>query len=500
MSQSLRVSRIHFVAWIDTGLWRALAFTRSLQRNSPWLARQLRRTVLLLWWTATFQLHIHGRLWLRARRLRGATPAVAPVAVIDAVNPRSLNVPFSADPVVSVIVPTYGQVRLTLMCLASIADHAPALPIEVIVVDDAWNGVDAHCLEQVPGIRLIRNETNLGYLHSCNKAATVAKGRYLLFLNNDTEMSESWLEPMVSLFRQRPGTGAVGAKLLNPDRSLQEAGGIIWQDASGWNFGRLEDPSKPAYNYVREVDYCSAAALMVERQVFANLVPCCLILTGFRHSPQHHPRRREWDVRGCGQKICGASERTKNDSTLAALIQQGQAPRRPRPEGADLLKADVSEAGEGWSDSRIVKALDVSPATIYRTRQRSGARRSFEAVLARPACPELGPTTHLRRRGRGETDRPDVLRRRRKARATVDLAVAWQDTVVELNIVERASDNTIGRTLKKTTQPHEEVRKFNPPNVSAAFVANMLECRLTSIARHANPYALSSCLTRPRST
>ena len=135
--------------------------------------------------------------------------------------------PFSADPVVSVIVPTYGQVRLTLMCLASIADHAPALPIEVIVVDDAWNGVDAHCLEQVPGIRLIRNETNLGFLHSCNKAAAVAKGRYLLFLNNDTEVSESWLEPKVSLFRQRPGTGAVGAKLLNPDGSLQEAGGII---------------------------------------------------------------------------------------------------------------------------------------------------------------------------------------------------------------------------------------------------------------------------------
>ena len=52
---------------------------------------------------------------------------------------------------------------------------------------------------------------------------------------------------------------------------MQEAGGIIWQDASGWNFGRLEDPSKPAYNYVREVDYCSAAALMVERQVFADL-------------------------------------------------------------------------------------------------------------------------------------------------------------------------------------------------------------------------------------
>ncbi len=271
MSQSLRVSRIHFAAWIDIGLWRALTFARSLQGNSPWVARQLRRTVLLLSWTATFQLHIHARLWLRARRLRRAAPVVAPVEIINVINPRCLIVPFSADPVVSVIVPTYGQVQLTLMCLASIADHAPAQPIEVIVVDDAWNGEDNHRLKQVPGIRLIRNETNLGYLHSCNKAAAAAKGHYLLFLNNDTEVSESWLEPMVSLFRQRPDTGADGAKLLNPDGSLQEAGGIIWRDASGWNFGRSDDPSKPAYNYVREVDYCSAAALMVERQVFANL-------------------------------------------------------------------------------------------------------------------------------------------------------------------------------------------------------------------------------------
>ncbi len=271
MSQSLRVSRIHFAAWVDTGLWRALAFARSLQGKSPWVARQLRRIVLLLTWTATFQLHIHTRLWLRARRLRRAAPVVAPLAISTTVNPRCLVIPFSADPVVSVIVPTYGQVQLTLMCLASIADHAPAMPIEVIVVDDAWNGADAQCLGQVSGIRLIRNETNLGYLHSCNKAAAAANGHYLLFLNNDTEVLESWLEPMVSLFRQRPGTGAVGAKLLNPDGSLQEAGGIIWQDASGWNFGRLDDPSKPAYNYVREVDYCSAAALMVERLAFANL-------------------------------------------------------------------------------------------------------------------------------------------------------------------------------------------------------------------------------------
>ena len=271
VSQSLRVSRIQFAALVDTALWRALAFARSLQGRSPWVARQLRRAVLLLWWTATLQLHIHARYWLRARRLRRAAPVAAPAPVVDTFDPQTLAIPCSDEPIVSVIIPTFGQVSFTLRCLASIAEHVPTLPIEVIVVDDAWKGADTACLAHVQGIRLIRNEANLGFLHSCNKAADAAKGQYLLFLNNDTQVLPGWLEPMVALFRQRPDTGAVGAKLLYPDGRLQEAGGIIWQDASGWNFGRLEDPSKPVYNYVREVDYCSGAALMVERAIYARL-------------------------------------------------------------------------------------------------------------------------------------------------------------------------------------------------------------------------------------
>jgi O-antigen biosynthesis protein len=271
VSQSLRVSRIHLAAWADDALWRALAFARALHGRAPWTARQLRRLLLLVWWTCTLQLHTHARYWLRARRLRRIAPATAPDRVIENVEPQRLTIPFASDPVVSIIIPTYGQIPFTLRCLAAIAAHAPSLPIEVIVVDDAWAGPDAAKLLQVQGICLIRNDTNLGFLHSCNKAARAANGRYLLFLNNDTEVLANWLEPMVALFTQRPDTGAVGAKLLYPDGRLQEAGGIIWQDGSGWNFGRLEDPSKPEYNYVREVDYCSGAALMVERITFASL-------------------------------------------------------------------------------------------------------------------------------------------------------------------------------------------------------------------------------------
>jgi GT2 family glycosyltransferase len=177
----------------------------------------------------------------------------------------------SDHPHVSVIIPSYGKPWLTLQCLKSIARFPPTAPFEVIVADDASGEPSVELLRNVAGLRLEINPTNLGFLKSCNRSARLAKGAYLFFLNNDTLVCEGWLEPLLAVFDRFPDAGLVGSKLLFPDGTLQEAGGIVWNDGSAWNYGRSDDPDKPEYNYVRETDYISGCAILVERAMWDQL-------------------------------------------------------------------------------------------------------------------------------------------------------------------------------------------------------------------------------------
>jgi O-antigen biosynthesis protein len=226
------------------------------------------RTGWLMRGTASYQ---H---WLGTyrRALNDDSPIlVHPMPANMAPGTETLRLPYVDNPLVSVIVPVYGHLDHTWRCLASIARHPPTTPIEVIVVDDASREDMRSALGAVEGLRVVRNDRNEGFVRSCNRGARIAQGRFLFFLNNDTEVLPGWCDELVATFDVVPQAGIVGSKLLYPDGRLQEAGGIIWRDGSGWNVGKLDDPARPEYSYRREVDYVSGAALLVPTELFWEL-------------------------------------------------------------------------------------------------------------------------------------------------------------------------------------------------------------------------------------
>ncbi len=169
------------------------------------------------------------------------------------------------------MIPVYNQFRHTLVCLKALAANGSNVAVETIVVDDCSSDETAACLARIGGLRLERNAENLGFIGACNAGAALARGEFVLFLNNDTAPQAGWLEALLATFARFPDCGLAGAKLVYPDGRLQESGGIVFSDGSGWNYGRGADPGAPEFNYVREADYCSGAALMIRRELFNEL-------------------------------------------------------------------------------------------------------------------------------------------------------------------------------------------------------------------------------------
>lgn len=198
-----------------------------------------------------------------------ATESASPFAPSNATRP--IEFPVQERVEISIIIPVFNQFRFTQACLASLQEHTGTERFEVIVVDDCSTDETGESIPQMPGVVYLRNETNSGFIVSCNRGAEKAHGKYLVFLNNDTLVRLGWLTALLDTFTDQSRAGIVGSKLLYPDGRLQEAGAIIWQDASGCNYGKFDDPQKPEYNYLREVDYCSAAALMIPKALFDSV-------------------------------------------------------------------------------------------------------------------------------------------------------------------------------------------------------------------------------------
>lgn len=175
-------------------------------------------------------------------------------------------------PQVSIIVPVHNKFLYTACCIYSLLSTRHSASFEIILADDCSTDATSIAFAGVGGtIRYLRNTFNLGFLRNCNSAAKAARGRFFVFLNNDTFILPNWLDELIAPFEPDDSIGLTGSKLLNVDGSLQEAGGIVWRDASAWNFGRGDDACAPQYNYVKDADYISGASIAIRATLWRQL-------------------------------------------------------------------------------------------------------------------------------------------------------------------------------------------------------------------------------------
>ena len=183
---------------------------------------------------------------------------------------RGFGLVTSDVPLVSVVIPVHNKFHLTLQCLRALQLNTDCTPFEVIVINDASSDWTKSALANIRGVRVIDVQDNLGYLRATNLGISASRGKFVALLNNDTIPLSGWLDRLVAELESDSKIGIAGAKLLYPNMQVQEMGSQIFCDASGWNLGKYTDYFSAEHSFSREVDYVSAAAILVRADLLAK--------------------------------------------------------------------------------------------------------------------------------------------------------------------------------------------------------------------------------------
>ena len=174
-------------------------------------------------------------------------------------------------PRISFIVAVHNCLDLTHAMIRSLEDTVDLSRHELVLIDDASDSETANWLQKLEApYRILRNETNLGFSASNNKAARHATGDYLVFLNNDLELAPNWLEPMLELERTLPKVGAVGNIQKNVQTGLVDHAGIFF-DTTGMPTHAWKNRKKhPKGDWIKR-SAITAACLLIKRSLFEEM-------------------------------------------------------------------------------------------------------------------------------------------------------------------------------------------------------------------------------------
>jgi GT2 family glycosyltransferase len=307
-----------------------------------------------------------------------------------------LRLPPAADPILSVVMVTYGGWDWPIRSLAALEEHT-LVPFEAICVDNAsWDGTGELLEDLVDGVRLLRNRRNLGFAGAANQGAELARGEYLCFLNPDCLVTPGWFRPLREA-AARPGIAAVIPRFVDTAGRVQEAGSVV--DSQGWTeaVGRGAAPDDPAYLFPRVVDYGSAACLVIRRGAFleaagfdpiyfpaycedvdlafrladlgirtvyeprATVVHAGTVSTDRITRDRLIERNRRILLRRWGERLGDRPPLTELDEHPGRLLALRDAPAPDRvlilnegdPERARLVRAAAARMASGWPDARV---------------------------------------------------------------------------------------------------------------------------------------------------
>lgn len=177
---------------------------------------------------------------------------------------------YSEKPLLSIVLVLFNKAHFTFGCLESLylCLAESAFPYEIVILDNGSTDLTHELLKRCDNLRVRLSEKNLGFLQGVNLASDLTRGEFLLLLNNDTQVPFGTLENALKIISGSRDVGAVGARLILPSWTLQEAGSIIWNDGSCLGYCRGRDPDSFEANFRRDVDYCSGAFLLTRMDVF----------------------------------------------------------------------------------------------------------------------------------------------------------------------------------------------------------------------------------------
>ena len=227
-----------------SGLFLRERFSQELSTTGSSKARLFRRAFppdskrfqTFFWVLIQFlRLYVRWTTWRSDEGIKVGHPTAEVVRVQSDTRVIAFEPSVAAD--VVVIIPVFNNWSMTATCLRSLMMTTNETPYRVVVVNDGSTDETAERLAEIAGITNLCLEENVGFLRAVHAGFAAVSEPWVILLNNDTVVTDGWLDALVDMARSDDTIGIVGAKLLVPDGVLQEAGSLIFNSGAGVNYG-----------------------------------------------------------------------------------------------------------------------------------------------------------------------------------------------------------------------------------------------------------------------